>query len=96
MRSSVLPLPLLLLVLWAPARVAAEDAEADATFADRVNRAIELGTNWLLARPAFFTSGKIEMAHFGLIGSDRLYGGGEATAETTPAGTTALALYALL
>ncbi len=72
------------------------DESEDGSFIDRVNKAIEQGVDWLLAKPSFFNAGKVEMAHWGLVGSDRLYGGGQGKGYSFPAGPTALAVYTLL
>jgi hypothetical protein len=65
-------------------------------FAKQVNKAIEEGTQWLLARPDYFTDRKFEMAHWGLVKGSRIYGGGDGPQYRHPAGPTALAVYTLL
>lgn len=65
-------------------------------FAERVNKAIEQGTSWLLAKPDYFTARKHKMAHWGLVKGTKLYGGGTGPQYRHPAGPTALALYTLL
>ena len=68
-------------------------------FAEQVNRAIDLGSTWLRAKPQLFTipgTDGEQGAHWGFIRGDRLYGGGEGKGYGHPAGTTALALYTLL
>ncbi len=65
-------------------------------FAERVNKAIEEGTHWLLAKPSYFTARKFGMAHWGLVKGTKLYGGGTGPQYRHPAGPTALAIYTLL
>ena len=73
--------------------------EANVPFTERVNRAIELGTKWLRAKPQLFDipdSDGLKGAHWGLVKGERIYGGGEGPQYRHPAGPTALALYTLL
>lgn len=101
----LLLVPLLLVLLGlSPAWAEEEDeplddsADAEVPFVDQVNGAIEQGVRWLLAKPTRVTLGGVDIAHWGLIRGDRLYGGGESEdgGYGHPAGTTALALYTLL
>jgi hypothetical protein len=71
-------------------------ADGPVPFADQVNKAIDQGVAWLLARPDFFNTNHFDMAHWGLIHGDHLYGGGTGLQYQHPAGCTALALYTLL
>jgi hypothetical protein len=65
-------------------------------FAEQVNKAIEQGVNWLLAKPRFFAERKTAFAHWGLVKGEKIYGGGTGPQYRHPAGPTALALYTLL
>ncbi|MHC5012399.1 MAG: hypothetical protein ACYTG6_15890, partial [Planctomycetota bacterium] len=85
-----------------PAEGAEDDEPLDDTadekvpFVEEVNRAIDLGVKWLLAKPDIFTSRRVQMAHWGLVRGSRIYGGGDGPQYRHPAGPTALALYTLL
>ncbi|MCA9316144.1 MAG: hypothetical protein KDB73_11705, partial [Planctomycetes bacterium] len=74
--------------------------EKDVPFIEKVNEAIEKGTNWLLARGKIFeipgARDEAQGAHYGFIQSKTLYGGGTGPGYPHPAGPTALALYTLL
>jgi hypothetical protein len=72
-----------------------DEADEKVPFVEEVNRAIDEGVRWLLARPKLFTSSKTPMAHWGLINSTRFYGAAGA-GYGHPAGPTALAMYTLL
>ena len=65
-------------------------------FHEQVNKAIEQGVNWLLAKPDRFSDRKNKFVHYGRISSPTLYGGGTGPGYGHPAGTTALAVYTLL
>lgn len=65
-------------------------------FHEQVNKAIEQGVNWLLAKPDRFSDRKNEFVHYGRITSPTLYGGGTGPGYGHPAGSTALAVYTLL
>ncbi|MDF1700906.1 MAG: hypothetical protein P1V36_07080 [Planctomycetota bacterium] len=65
-------------------------------FSEQVNKAIEQGVNWLLAKPDRFSDRKNEFVHYGRINSPTLYGGGTGPGYGHPAGATALAVYTLL
>jgi hypothetical protein len=97
----VLP-PLLALLVLSPAWSEDEDeplddsADTQVPFVEQVNRAIEQGVRWLIAKPTQATLGRVDIAHWGLIRGDRFYGGGEGEGYGHPVGATALSLYALL
>lgn len=93
--SWLLLFPLLLPAAGLPS-ASAEDKPDRATLTDRINKAIDEGSNWLLAKPALFKAGKFDAAHWGLIEADTSYSGEKVTSGVAPAGPTALALYALL
>jgi hypothetical protein len=83
----------------APAEGAEEpkdEADDKVPFVEEVNKSIDQGVKWLLARPKLFTTGKSAMAHWGLVKGASLYGGGEGPGYGMPAGTTALSVYTLL
>ncbi len=68
-------------------------------FAERVNKAIEEGTHWLLARPKLADmpgADDPKVAHWGFIKGKTFYGGKKGKPYRHPAGPTALALYTLL
>jgi hypothetical protein len=111
MRSSfVRPFAFLLLVgclALAPATLAEEEDDFDEpelddsagielSFGEQIDKAIDNGVKWLLARPTIIQARKVQMAHWGLIKGKRIYGGGEGAGYPHPAGPTALALYTLL
>ncbi len=73
-----------------------EERKKAATFVERVNKAIDQGVNWLLAKPALFKAGKFDVAHWGLIRADTTYTGEKQTSAGSPAGPTALSVYTLL
>lgn len=70
--------------------------DKDVPFHEQVNKAIEEGVNWLLAKPDRFSDRKLEFVHYGRISSPTLYGGGTGPGYGHPAGSTALAVYTLL
>ena len=74
--------------------------DSDVPFAEQVNKAIELGTRWMLARGQIFdipgARDDEQGAHYGLIKGKTFYGGGDGRAYQHPAGPTALALYTML
>ena len=76
--------------------VHAEDESKQASFVDRVNKAIDEGVNWLLAKPALFKAGKFDVAHWGVIEAEATYSGEKRKVRAAPAGPTSLALYTLL
>ena len=87
----VLP-PLLALLVLSPAWSGDEDeplddsADTEVAFVEQVNRAIEQGVRWLIAKPTQATLGRVDIAHWGLIRGDRFYGGGEGEGYGHPVG----------
>jgi hypothetical protein len=73
-----------------------DGADVPVSFQEEVNKAIELGVRWLLAKPDLFTTRNTDMAHWGLVKGSQIYGGGDGPQYRHPAGPTALALYTLL
>jgi hypothetical protein len=74
-----------------------DQADDKVPFVEEVNRAIELGVNWLKAKPKYFTVGEAQAAHWGLVKGAKLYDPNQTGPQYRhPAGPTALALYTLL
>ncbi len=70
--------------------------DKEVPFSEQVNKAIEEGVNWLLAKPDRFSDRKLQFVHYGRISAPTLYGGGTGPGYGHPAGSTALAVYTLL
>jgi hypothetical protein len=73
-----------------------DGADVQVSFADEINKALDLGVKWLLAKPSLFGTRRADMAHWGLVKGSQIYGGGDGPQYRHPAGPTALALYTLL